>query len=111
MNFEIDSEYVTDVTVHQTFYRHANKATLSNEELIEVIRDPVMGSMTSTIDHPKFTELRDQLEAQGYIDCERNWVNGDRVLKSFSLNGVPFEPGEQFCCAGAMKYHLERAKK
>lgn len=111
MMFEIDPKYVTDVTVHQTYHRHASKQTLTNEELIEIIKNPVVGSCTSTEDHPKFTELRDQLEQQGYIDCQRNWVNGDRVLKSFSLNGVPFEPGEQFYCAGAMKYHLERTKK
>lgn len=111
MMFEIDPEYVTDVLVAQTFYRHANKSTLTNEELIEVIKDPVVGSMQGSEDHPKFAELRDQLEQQGYIRCERSWSNGDRVLKSFILNNVPFEPGEQFCCAAAMKYHLERAKK
>jgi len=111
MNFEIDSEYVTEVTVHQTYYRHAGKETLTSEELVEVIKNPVVGSSTSTEDHPEFARLRDQLEQQGYIDCQRNWVNGDRVLKLFTLNSVVFEPGEQFCCAGAMKYHLERNKK
>ena len=111
MNFEIDPEYVADVSVHQTFYRHADKPTLTNEELMEFIREPVMGSMYSTMDHPKFSELRDHLEQQGFIRCERNWSNGDRVLKSFSLNGVPFEPGAQFCCAAAMKFHLERAQR
>jgi hypothetical protein len=110
MMFEIDPAYVTEVTVHQTYYRHADKTTLTNEELIDVIKNPVVGSCTSTEDHPKFTKLRDQLEAQGYIRCERNWSNGDRVLKSFTLNSVAFEPGEQFCCAAAMKYHLERAR-
>jgi hypothetical protein len=111
MNFEIDPRFVTDITVTQTYYRHADKETLTNEELIEVIKNPVVGSMQGSEDHPKFAELRDQLEAQGYIRCERSWSNGDRVLKSFTLNGVPFEPGEQFCCAAAMKYHLERAKR
>jgi hypothetical protein len=110
MNFEIDPEYVTEVTVYQTYYRHADKESLTNEELIEVIKNPVVGSMHGTEDHPEFTKLRDQLEAQGYIRCERNWSNGDRVLKSFTLNSVAFEPGEQFCCAGAMQYHLKRAK-
>jgi hypothetical protein len=111
MNFEIDPEYVTDVTIHRTFYRHAGKPTLTNEELIEVIKDPVVGSMHGSEDHPEFARLRDQLEQLGYIRCERNWSNGDRVLKSFSLNGVAFEPGEQFCCAAAMKFHLERAQR
>ena len=109
--FEIDPAYVTEVTVHQTYYRHADKTTLTNEELIDVIKNPVVGLCTSSEDHPEFTKLRDQLEAQGYIRCERNWSNGDRVLKPFSLNSVAFEPGEQFCCAAAMKYHLERAQR
>jgi hypothetical protein len=111
MNFEINPAYVTDVTVTQTYYRHASKSTLTNEELIQVIKNPVSSSTYSTEDHPVFARLRDQLEAQGYIQCERSWSNGDRVLKSFSLNSVPFEPGEQFCCAAAMKHHLERAKR
>lgn len=112
MNFEIDPEYVTEVTIHQTYYRHADKTTLTNEELVEVLKNPGPScTITSTEDHPEFARLRDQLEQQGYIDCQRNWVNGDRVLKSFILNSVLFEPGEQFCCAGAMKFHLERAKK
>jgi hypothetical protein len=111
MNFEIDPEYVTEVTVHQTYYRHADKNTLTGEELVEVIKNPVVGSMTSTEDHPEFSRLRDRLGELGYISIERGWSNGDRVLKSFSLNGVAFEPGEQFCCAAAMKFHLERAQR
>lgn len=111
MNFEIDPEYVTEVTICQTFYRHADKQTLTNEELMEVIKDPVVGSIQGSEDHPEFAQLRDQLEQQGYIRCERNWSNGDRVLKTFSLNSVTFEPGEQFCCAAAMKFHLKRAQR
>ena len=111
MNFEINPEYVTDIAITKTFYRHANKSMLTNEELIEVIKNPVSSSTYNTEDHPEFARLRDQLEAQGYIRCERNWSNGDRVLKPFSLNGVAFESGEQFCCAAAMKFHLERAQR
>jgi hypothetical protein len=109
MNFEINPAYVTEVIIHQTFYRHADKPTLTNEELMEVIKDPVVSSIQGSEDHPEFARLRDQLEQLGYIRCERNWSNGDRVLKPFSLNSVAFEPGEQFCCAAAMKFHLERA--
>jgi hypothetical protein len=111
MIFEIDPAYVTDVTVRQTYYRHADKESLTNEELIEVIQNPVSSSTYSTEDHPEFTRLRDRLGELGYISIERGWSNGDRVLKSFSLNGVAFEPGEQFCCAAAMKFHLERAQR
>ena len=111
MNFELDPEYVTDVAVTQTYYRHANKSTLTNEELIEVIRNPVSSSTYSTEDHPEFARLRDRLGELGYISIQRGWSNGDRVLKPFSLNSVTFEPGEQFCCAAAMKFHLERAQR
>jgi len=111
MMFEIDSEYVTDVSVHQTFYRYADKQTLTNEELVEFIKNPVVGSMVGTTDHPEFARLREQLEESGYISVQRGWSNGDRVLKLFVLNGVTFEPGEQFPCAAAMRYHLKRDQK
>ena len=58
------------------------------------------------IDHPGFTRLRDSLENNGYIKTERNWSNGDRVLKRFKLNGHWFDEGEQFPCAPAMKYKI-----
>lgn len=109
--FEINPEYVTDVAVTKTYYRHADKTTLTNEELVEFIKNPVVGSMFSTTDHPEFARLREQLEELGYISVQRAWWNGDRVLKLFVLNGVTFEPGEQFPCAAAMRHHLKRDQK
>jgi hypothetical protein len=111
MNFEIDPSYLTDVTIRQEWNSYTNKDTITAEDLVEVLKGQGSCSITSTEDHPEFAQLRDQLEQQGYIRCERNWSNGDRVLKLFSLNSVAFEPGEQFCCAAAMKWHLERAQR
>ena len=53
-------------------------------------------------DHPAFTSLRNRLEKEGYIKTERNWSNGDRVIKPFYLNNMYFEIGEQFSCAPAL---------
>jgi hypothetical protein len=111
MNFELDPEYITDVTIRKEWNIHINKDTITNEDLVEVLKGRGSCSSTHSEDHPFFTRLRDQLEARGYIRCERNWLNGDRVLKPFSLNSVAFKSGEQFCCAAAMKFHLERAQR
>lgn len=59
-------------------------------------------SVMSHIDHPAFTTLRDHLEAKGYIKTERNWHNGDVVLKEFMLNEHTFKEGDQFPCATAI---------
>lgn len=60
------------------------------------------------VDHPSFTRLRNHLEAKGYIETQRSWVNGDRVLRKFILNGVTFEPGDKFLSASAMRWKLFR---
>ena len=111
MNFEIDPEYVTDVTIRQEWNIHTSKDIITNEDLVEVLKGRGSCSSTHSEDHPEFAQLRDQLGELGYISIERGWWNGDRVLKSFTLNGVPFEPGEQFCSAAPMKFHLERNKQ
>jgi hypothetical protein len=111
MNFEINTEYVTDVVIREEWNTYTNKDDITNEDLVEVLKGRGSCSSTRTEDHPEFTKLREQLGKLGYISIERGWWNGDRVLKSFSLNSVAFEPGEQFCCAGAMKFHLKRAQR
>lgn len=58
------------------------------------------------IDHPSFTRLRKHLAAKGYIETQRSWVNGDRVLRKFILNGVTFEPGDKFLSASPMHWKL-----
>ena len=111
MNFELDPEYITDVTIREEWNIHTNKDTITNEDLVEVLKGRGSWSSTHSEDHPEFARLRDQLGELGYIRIERGWWNGDRVLKSFTLNGMAFEPGEQFCSAAPMKFHLERAQK
>ena len=57
-----------------------------------------------TTDHPYFAETRNMLESKGYIDIQRGWINGDRVLKPFFFNNVLLVEGEKFSSAGAMYY-------
>jgi hypothetical protein len=111
MNFELDPEYITDVTIRQEWNMHTNKDTITNEDLVEVLKGRGSCSSTHSEDHPEFARLRDRLGELGYISIQRGWWNGDRVLKSFTLNGVAFEPGEQFPSAAPMKFHLERNKQ
>ena len=60
-----------------------------------------MGTI-STQDHPAFTQLRERLGKEGYIEIERGWWNGDRVTKPFYLNNMYFDIGAKFSCASAL---------
>ena len=66
---------------------------------------------SSLIDHPEFTKMRNRLEKQGYIQIEHGWINGDRVLKPFSLNGFKFKKHDKFPCASAMDIWLSVKEK
>ena len=55
-------------------------------------------------DHPYFTDTRNWLARNGYIDMQTQWHNGDRVLKPFYFNNVYLGTGTQFSCAAAMHY-------
>ena len=66
---------------------------------------------SSLIDHPEFTNMRNRLEKQGYIQIEHGWVNGDRVVKPFSLNGFKFKKHDKFPCASAMDIWLSVKEK
>jgi hypothetical protein len=59
-------------------------------------------SMIYSQDHPAFTQLRERLNEEGYIEIQRGWWNGDRVTKPFYLNNMYFDIGEQFSCAPAL---------
>lgn len=109
--FTIDPAYITSVTVRtdHPFVTRLEEAT--DEDLIQALKYSDSTYSIQILDHPEFTALRDQLEREGYIQTERQWWNGDRVLKRFRLNGVLFEPGEQFACAAAMRFHLESESK
>lgn len=65
---------------------------------------------TSTIDHPEFTKLRNELGDLGYITIQRSWWNGDKVVKPFKLNGMIFRKGETFPCAAALATHIKVLK-
>jgi hypothetical protein len=67
-------------------------------------------TVRGTIDHPKFTELREKLGANGLIEIERGWWNGDRVLKPFYLNKHKFSVGDKFLSAIAMAVMFETTK-
>ena len=66
---------------------------------------------SSLIDHPEFTKMRNRLEKQGYIQIEHGWINGDRALKPFSLNGFKFKKYDKFPCASAMDIWLSVKEK
>ena len=66
---------------------------------------------SSLIDHPEFTKMRNRLEKQGYIQIEHGWINGDRALKPFSLNGFKFKKHDKFPCASAMDIWLSVIEK
>ena len=51
--------------------------------------------------HPMFESTRNWLERSGYIETQRSWVNGDRVIKPFYFNNVLMEVGATFYSAGA----------
>lgn len=63
------------------------------------------------IDHPEFTKMRNRLEKQGYIQIEHGWINGDRALKPFSLNGFKFKKHDKFPCASALDIWLSVEEK
>ena len=111
MDFYIDTAYLTDVMVRTEYPRYNDRTDLTAEELISVIKNPCPSVSVGTKDHPEFAQLREQLEHDGYIQVERGWWNGDRVLKTFSLNSIKFKKNDQFPCAAAMKFHLEFQRK
>ena len=107
-NFNIDMQFVESVNVREEHRPKQGADETSEEFLIRKLKSsssPIV-SMYS-IDHPEFTKLRNQLENEGYITTQRHCWNGDRVLKSFTLNGVKFKKDHKFCSAAAMKWTLE----
>jgi len=111
MDFYIDKAYLTDIMVRTEYPRYDDRTDLTAEELISIIKHPRPSVSIGSKDHPEFTQLREQLERDGYILVERGWWNGDRVLKTFRLNDVEFKKHNQFPCAAAMKHHLEFQRK
>lgn len=109
--FTIDESYITDVTIRieHDFIKDRNNPTY--DDIIKVLKGWDKSVSISHKDHDEFTKLRNQLEREGYIKIERGWWNGDRVLKSFKLNGLICRKGHKFFCAAAMKGSFQYARK
>jgi hypothetical protein len=110
--FTIDESYICTVTVitEQDFIKDRNNPT--DDDLIKILKGEDKGfRSTSHKDHDEFTKLRNQLEELGYIETQRSWWNGDRVLKSFKLNEWTFRKGHKFCSATAISNSIRCARK
>ena len=90
--YTLPIEYFTDIPTGYSWIEEYTGAPCSNVQYV---------------DHPGFTTLRDNLENEGYIKTERNFWNGDIVLKAFRLNGIWFEEGDSFPSAMAMKLKIK----
>lgn len=107
MHFYIDEQYLTSVSIRTEHTIQKRKRESEASFLIRKLKEsgPTMYSIRSE-DHPEFAKLRNTLETQRYIHTQRNWWNGDVVLKTFFLNNKKFLPGDQFSCAPALLYTL-----
>lgn len=108
-NFEIPDEFISNVNVVTETDLIKDRNNPTNEELIKMLKgwDKIVSH--SNKDHDEFTKLRNQLEELGYIETERAWWNGDRVLKPFKLNGWTFRKNHKFPCAAAMRCSIDCA--
>jgi superfamily II helicase len=113
MNFTLDESYMCDISDIRTYSMYSGKDpdSLTPDEVVKILKGQDKIISHSNKDHPEFSKFREQLGLEGYIRIERGWWNGDRVTKPFTLNGVKFKVGDQFCSACAMKSHLEFERK
>ena len=111
MVFELDEALDWHPSYRRDWNSYLDKDSVTNEDLMAVLKGEGQCRSMWTDDSPEFKALRDQLEAQGYIQCQRGWWNGDRVLKRFYLNGVSFDTDDQFPSGAAMKIHLQSARR
>ncbi len=109
--FTIDEKYITEVTVRTELDFIKDRKNPTPEEIFKILKGYDTGYSISSKDHDEFTKLRNQLEHEGYIQCQRGWWNGDRVLKPFILNEWTFKKNHKFPCAGAMSVSIECARK
>lgn len=107
MIFTIDESKKFDVNIRSVHSYLENPENPTADDLIKILKGTHQITSMRNDDSPEFKALRNQLEAEGYIECQRNWWNGDYVLKPFTLNGVKFEVNSKFYCGGAMRSHLE----
>ena len=109
--FIIDESYICDVTVRTETSTLSNPDDPTSEDLIKILKDHHKMISISSKDHDEFTKLRDKLEELGYIETQRSYWNGDRVLKSFKLNEWTFRKNHKFPCAAAMNNSIACARK
>lgn len=109
--FTIDEQCITDVTVKTEHDLIKDRNNLTNEDLIKILKGWDRSVSISNKDHDEFTRLRNRLETEGYIETQRNWWNGDRVLKSFKLNEWTFRKGHRFPSAAAMRVSIDCARQ
>jgi hypothetical protein len=107
MNFTIDESKRFDVTIRSVHSYLDDPENPTADDLIKILKGVYQSITISNDDSPEFKALRNQLESEGYIECQRSWWNGDCVLKPFTLNGVKFEVNGKFCCGAAMNGHLK----
>jgi hypothetical protein len=108
--FTIDESFICDVTVRTEHDLIKDRTNPTPEDLITILKGYDKMTSTSSKDHDEFTKLREELSRLGYIEIQRSWWNGDRVLKSFKLNEWTFRKGHKFCCAAAMKSSISCAR-
>ena len=101
-NFEIHNQFLVSVTNREVKQIFVNPSAPTADELVAALKGENQTAIISTADHPAFTQLRTELEAQKYIRIERGWWNGDTVLKAFSLNGHKFKKNDGFPSGSAM---------
>ena len=108
-NFEIYPVYLTDVIDYREWgsYDGIPPEKLTKNQVVKILQGQDRCSIMGSRDHPEFAALRDHLEQSGYIKTERQWWNGDRVLRPFRLNDCLFRRDEQFPSAAAMSGHLK----
>ncbi len=111
MMFELDETQDWHPVSRREWNTYTSKDTVTDEDLLAVLQGKGQCSSLSTDDSPEFKALRNQLETEGYIQCERGWWNGDRVIKTFFLNGVRFDQDDSFPSGAAMKSRLRIARK
>lgn len=109
-NFTIDEQYLTSVTVRQEYDFIKDRNNPTDEDLIKILKGFDKSVSISSKDHDEFTKLREMLGQLGYISIQRGWWNGDRVLKSFKLNGWIFRKGHKFLSACALGNSIQSAK-
>ena len=112
MKFYINPKYITEYIVCEIHHIQQQAGEDDADFIIRKLKSDLtpVGS-TRSIDHPKFTMLRNKLEDGGYIETQRGWWNGDIVLKSFVLNDMKFKKGDVFWCGSALGIQLAQHSK